>query len=203
MKLILASSNKGKLKELRDLLAFLPVEIGSLKDFPTFSGTLEDQPDFQGNAAKKALEAAAFTGCLVLADDSGLEVDYLNGQPGVYSARYAGEEHDDAANNAKLLMSLQGVPAEQRTARFRCVMVLAAPGKILAQTEGSCEGLIGQDLQGKQGFGYDPLFIYPPAGQTFAELGMEIKNQISHRAKALQAMVKEIAILLESGEDYA
>ncbi len=203
MRLILASGNQGKLRELRELLAFLPVEIGSLKDFPDFPGTLEDQPDFQGNAAKKALEAAAFTGCLVLADDSGLEVDYLNGQPGVYSARYAGKEHDDAANNAKLLRALQGVPAEQRTASFRCVMVLAAPGRILAQTEGRCEGLIGQDLRGEQGFGYDPLFIYPPAGQTFAELGMEIKNRISHRAKALQAMVKEIARLLESGGNYA
>ncbi|MCQ2559392.1 MAG: RdgB/HAM1 family non-canonical purine NTP pyrophosphatase, partial [Clostridia bacterium] len=186
-----------------ELLAGLPLEIGSLQDFPDFPGTVEDQPDFQGNAAKKALEAAAFTGCWALADDSGLEVDYLNGLPGVYSARYAGDGHDDAANNAKLLTALQGVPLDRRTARFRCVMVLAAPGRILIQTEGKCEGLIGQALRGEQGFGYDPLFIYPPDGQTFAELGLEIKNKISHRAKALQAMAEELARWLKSEDGNA
>lgn len=181
----MASGNKGKIAELNKLLAHLNITIKSLGDYPTMPETVEDGETFQQNAIKKAREAAQFTGILALADDSGLEVDYLKGLPGVHSARFAGEPKDDAANNRKLLELMQGVPWEKRTARFRCVMALCTPQGEIFTSDGSCEGYILEELKGKGGFGYDPLFYIPDYDQTFAELDIEIKNKISHRGKAL------------------
>lgn len=185
----MASSNKGKIAELNKLLAPLQITVKSLADYPTMPETVEDGETFQQNAIKKAREAAQFTGILALADDSGLEVDHLKGLPGVHSARFAGEPKDDAANNRKLLALMEGVPWEQRTARFRCVMALCTPQGEIFTSDGSCEGYILEELKGQGGFGYDPLFYIPDYDQTFAQLDLEIKNRISHRGKALSGVL--------------
>lgn len=183
--LVFASRNKGKLVELRDLLPGF--DIRPLDE--SFPDVVEDKDTFEGNALKKALEVSQQMGLPALADDSGLEVDALGGAPGVYSARYAGDGHDDAANNAKLLAALAGVPADKRTARFRSVLALvdAATGMQLT-TEGACEGVILTAPRGTGGFGYDPLFFSPELGMTFAEAGVGTKQLLSHRARAMAAM---------------
>ncbi|MBE3586254.1 MAG: XTP/dITP diphosphatase [Thermoanaerobacter sp.] len=191
MKLVLATRNPGKVRELSQLLSPLGYEVLSLEHFPGVPEVVEDGATFKDNAVKKATAVARHTGQLALADDSGLEVDYLGGAPGVRSARFAGEGHDDRANNEKLLRLLAGVPPEKRTARFRCVVAVATPeGKVLT-TEGTCEGIIAEEPRGEGGFGYDPLFYVPSCGKTFAELEPEVKNRISHRGRAL-ALMKEI-----------
>jgi XTP/dITP diphosphohydrolase len=150
----------------------------------------EDQETFAGNAWKKATEIAVATGIACLADDSGLEVDALGGRPGVFSARYSGEDATDASNNRKLLEELRGVADDRRTARFRCAIAVVDPGgRLLAATDGVCEGRIGHEPKGLHGFGYDPLFIPDGYSQTLAELGPETKNAISHRAKAAAKLV--------------
>lgn len=146
----------------------------------------ESGATFLENATLKALAISEVCDSLVLADDSGLEVDALNGEPGVYSARYAGESADDRTNNDKLLAELRGVPDENRTARFRCVMVAALAGKVLAEFAGAVEGRILEGSRGKAGFGYDPLFVPHGFERSFAELGSEIKNGLSHRARAME-----------------
>ncbi|HEX3031234.1 MAG TPA: XTP/dITP diphosphatase [Bacillota bacterium] len=186
MKIILATNNKGKVNELRELLAGLPFEILSLADFPHLPEVVENGETFADNAAKKAKEVALATGLLALADDSGLEVDYLQGAPGVHSARFAGPQRSDQDNNAKLLHLLQHLPLEERTARFRCVIALAQPDGTIELADGSCEGKIGLTPEGAGGFGYDPLFYLPEYGCTFAQLDLKAKNQISHRGRALQ-----------------
>jgi len=186
MKLVLATRNSGKVKELQELLAGAGVEVVSLTDFPGVPEVVEDGDTFQANAIKKAREVAEAVGEVTLSDDSGLEVDYLNGAPGVISARFAGAQHDDAANNRKLLALLSGVPWEKRTGRFRCVVAIAVPGGKTETVEGSCEGVIGTEPRGDQGFGYDPLFFVPKYEKTFAELDATEKNLISHRGKALK-----------------
>ncbi|MEG6614945.1 XTP/dITP diphosphatase [Peptococcaceae bacterium 1198_IL3148] len=188
-KLVLASGNKGKLKEFNTLLAPLNISVLSLADYPGMPETIEDGSTFSENAIKKAKEAAQHTGLPALADDSGLEVDYLNGQPGVYSARFAGEPKDDAANNRKLLALMKDVPWEQRTARFRCVIAICTPEGTVETSDGACEGYILEEERGNGGFGYDPLFYVPQFDKTFAELDMTEKNKISHRGRALQGMV--------------
>ncbi len=185
MKIVLASRNQGKLQEFKALLASLPVEVASLQNYPEVPEVAEDGATFAENAVKKARAVAAATGLWALADDSGLEVDYLNGAPGVYSARFAGEGRDDRANNEKLLRLLAGVPPEKRTARFRCVVAVATPGGEVYTAEGACAGVIAAEPRGNRGFGYDPLFFVPQLGKTFAELDPEVKNTISHRARAL------------------
>ncbi|OAT82382.1 XTP/dITP diphosphatase [Desulfotomaculum copahuensis] len=185
MQLVLATRNEGKIRELTALIAPLGFTISSLADYPQIPEVVEDGATFEENAVKKARAVAAAAGCPALADDSGLEVDYLGGAPGVYSARFAGRGHDDRANNEKLLQMLRGVPAEKRTARFRCVVAVATPGGLVYTTEGVCAGMIGEEPRGKGGFGYDPLFYIPEYGKTFAELDPFIKNQISHRGRAL------------------
>lgn len=190
LELVLASRNKHKLAEFQAMFADLDVKIIPVTQFPNAPVVVEDGQSFEENATKKAVETARVLGRPVLADDSGLEVDYLGGEPGVRSARYAGEQATDAQNNAKLLQELAGVPKKQRKARFRCVIALAIPKGDQIETKlasGSCEGWIGFEPVGSGGFGYDPLFVVPEYNQTFAELPMEIKNQISHRARALQA----------------
>ncbi|AFV10662.1 non-canonical purine NTP pyrophosphatase [Thermacetogenium phaeum DSM 12270] len=186
-KLVIASRNRGKIAEYGEMLRDLPVEILSLADFPDLPEVRETGRTFRENALIKARAAAAATGLIALADDSGLEVDYLNGAPGVYSSRYAGPEQNDEANNRKLLAALEGVPMARRGARFRCVIAIVTPEGREFLSEGVCDGRISLAPRGRAGFGYDPLFLVPSLGKTFAELGPEVKNRISHRAQALRA----------------
>lgn len=185
MKLVIATQNPGKLRELQTLLSEMPFEIVSLAAYPQIGDIEETGETFAENAAIKAEAVAAATGELTLADDSGLEVDALDGRPGVYSARYAGAGRGDLANNEKLLAELAGVPRDKRTARFRAVIAIARPGMETMFAQGSVEGLIASGAQGTGGFGYDPLFYVPEIGKTFAEMTTEEKNKISHRARAL------------------
>jgi len=185
-KLVLATGNKNKVRELQELLADLPFTVVTIEEYPGLVMPEEDQTTFAGNAALKAEEVSLFSGELALADDSGLEVDALGGRPGVYSARYAGEEGNYAANNRLLLQELSGLPPEQRAARFVCAIAITIPGDQTYIIEEECPGVIAQELKGEGGFGYDPLFIYPPAGLTFAEMRAAEKNQVSHRGRALK-----------------
>lgn len=191
-RLVLASKNKGKLRELETMLAGSSWELCSVADFPELPPVVEDGQTFRENAVKKALTVAEILKEWTLADDSGLEVDALGGAPGVYSARFAGEPGDDRKNNEKLLRLLAGVPSEQRTARFRCVLALASPEGEIWTTERTCEGLIGLAPRGDQGFGYDPLFYLPELGVTMAELPEEKKNEISHRGKAMRDLLTHL-----------
>jgi XTP/dITP diphosphohydrolase len=199
--LVFATRNKGKLVELRALLADAGVEVLSIDEAQARLGVTipevdEDADTFAGNAAKKAREVSAATGLPALADDSGLEVDALGGAPGVISARYAGEHAGDAANNAKLLAALAGVPAERRTARFRASLALAdvrGPlGDGLVTADGVCEGVILDAPRGAGGFGYDPLFYSPELVMTFAEAGVGPKGHLSHRARAMRAIAPRL-----------
>jgi len=197
--LVFATRNKGKLVELRELLAGIQVlaidEVGV-----AVPEVVEDADTFAGNAAKKAREVSAATGLPALADDSGLEVDALGGAPAVYSARYAGEPHSDSANNAKLLAALEGVT--KRSARFRAVLALAdvaGPlGTEILTADGTCEGTILTAPRGTGGFGYDPLFFAPELGMTFAEAGVGSKSELSHRARAMRAIKPRLLSYLAS-----
>ncbi len=192
-KLLIASTNKGKIKEVRAQLADFDFEIIGLENYPELMNIEEDGDSFKENALKKAKVSAEKTGLVTLADDSGLEVDYLNGSPGIYSARYSGENATDEKNNKKLLKELKGVNKAKRSARFRCVMALYDPLNNFKETvSGSCEGRILKSPKGKNGFGYDPLFYVESKGKAMAELPAEIKNEISHRAVALNKMKKVI-----------
>ncbi len=193
--LVFATRNKGKLVELRELLPgidVLSIDEAAAKLGITVADVVEDADTFVGNASKKAREVSAATKLPALADDSGLEVDALDGTPGVYSARYAGEPHDDKRNNDKLLTTLSGVPAEKRTARFRAVLALAdvaGPlGNEVITADGACEGVILTAPRGTGGFGYDPLFFSPELGMTFAEAGVGTKSELSHRSRAMRAI---------------
>lgn len=186
--LVVATGNKGKLREFGELLQGVVETILSPADFPGFPEVEEDGDTFEANAVKKALSAAVFTGRPVLADDSGLCVDYLDGRPGVYSARFAGDEASDADNNARLLRDLAGVPAGGRGAAFHCVIALCQPDGSCQTFDGSLAGEILEAPRGAGGFGYDPLFLVPEYGQTFSELPSEIKNAISHRGRAMQQL---------------
>ena len=190
--LLIATSNRGKLREVRAILEGTAIELRTLDEFPDIAEAIEDGATFEENARMKALHYHHLTGLSTLADDSGLEVDALNGAPGVHSARFAGKQGDDAANNAKLVALLRGVPSERRTARFHCVMALAHGGRIAATTHGCVEGLIIDNPVGEQGFGYDPHFFLPDLAQTKAELSLEVKNRISHRGLALRAILPAI-----------
>ncbi len=188
MKLIVASGNAGKVKEIREILeTVLPDgEVLSLKDiYDPVPDIPETADTFEGNSFQKAEWLRSRQNCWVLADDSGLEVDALNGAPGIYSARFAGEPSDSIKNMEKLLVDIKDVPQEKRTARFQCVMVLLSPEGKKWVVQGSCEGSIQMEQSGVEGFGYDPLFVPTGYDKTFAELGKEIKNGISHRGKAL------------------
>ena len=201
VKLVLASRNRGKLKELKALLNGRGFEVISLDSFEGLPEIPETGTTFKENAVIKAREAARMTGNICLADDSGLEVDYLHGAPGVFSSRFAGPQKDDSANNEKLLKLLEGVPREHRTARFKCVVAVASPdGYVVETVEGVCEGSIGFEPKGNHGFGYDPIFIVADKGCTMAELDPEIKNSISHRAKALK---KAVPVLEAFKKKYA
>ena len=183
--LLIATSNAGKVREVKSILEHLPVAFISLADCPGLPAANENGRTFEENARKKAEHYAGLTGHFTLADDSGLEVDALDGAPGIYSARFSGVPGDDAANNAKLLNALEGVPLQKRTARFQCVVALADSKGSLGIGRGSIEGLILHEPRGCNGFGYDPLFYLAELGLTAAELPPETKNRISHRARAL------------------
>ena len=189
MKLLVATGNQGKLREIRRLLDGSGVEVVGLDQYPDASEVVEDGTTFEANARKKALEMARFSGCLTLADDSGLVVEALSGAPGVHSARYAGEQGNDAANNAKLLTELAGVADGDRHAAFHCVMALATPAGGCRCFSGTVSGKILRVARGEGGFGYDPLFMVPEYGKTMAELPLDIKNRISHRGNALRQVI--------------
>lgn len=191
--LVLATRNRGKLRELAELLSGTGFQITSLADHPEIPEVVEDGATFLENARKKATAALFRRGVWALADDSGLVVEALGGEPGVHSARYAGAQGDSEANNAKLLREMRGVPNERRSAAFVCAMVLVAPDGREWSVEGRCEGAIGREPRGDGGFGFDPLFVVAGEGMTMAELPPGRKNEISHRGKALRE-VKEILL---------
>lgn len=191
-KVIFATGNEGKMKEIREILGDLDIELLSLKDAGIHADIVEDGKSFEENAQIKAKAICELTGEIVLADDSGLEIDYLNKEPGVYSARYMGENTDYHIKNANLIQRLDGVPDEQRTARFVCAIAAAFPDGRVETVRGTMEGRIGYEEKGANGFGYDPIFFLPEYGCTSAELSMEEKNKISHRGKALQAIKEEL-----------
>ena len=185
---------------MRTFLSKLPIQMVSLKDLKNPPAVVEDGETFEANALKKARTLAEFSGSFTLADDSGLEVDALNGAPGIYSARYVGEEGDDARNNEKLLRELENVPAEKRSARFICALALCAPrasGILDWAVRESCEGRVAFKQKGRNGFGYDPLFFYPPFGKTFGEIDRELKATVSHRSKALRKLAAVLPELLD------
>ena len=189
MKIILATQNQGKVRELRELLVDEDIEVLSLLDIPDWEEVEENGVTFAENAALKAREAVRRTGLIALADDSGLEVDALDGAPGVYSARYAGEPKDDERNIDKLLHLLEMIPENKRTARFRCALVMATPFGEEYLTEGAVEGRILTQRRGSDGFGYDPVFYLPEFARTMAELTLTEKNTLSHRAQAFRKVV--------------
>ena len=191
--LVIASKNAGKIREIRQIYADLPVLILDTPDLPD---VVEDGESFSANARKKAVEIARHTGKWALADDSGLEVDALGGAPGIHSARWSGG--GDEANNDKLLAELRDIPAAARTARYRAVVVIASPdGRVIAEAAGSCEGLIGFVRKGTGGFGYDPLFVVPQFGKTMAEIPSETKHAMSHRGEALKRLREPLTRALD------
>lgn len=186
--MIFATGNENKMKEIREILGALPLEILSMKEAGVSADIVEDGKTFEENALIKARAICKLAGEMVLADDSGLEIDYLNKEPGIYSARYMGEDTSYHIKNKSLIDRLEGVPDEKRTARFVCAIAAVFPdGKELV-VRGTVEGIIGYEEKGENGFGYDPIFYLPERGCTTAELPPEEKNSISHRGNALRLM---------------
>jgi len=190
--LIVATGNKKKLKEIRELLEGLDITVTSLADYPDSPLIEEDGRTFAANALKKAATIALYTKKLTLGEDSGLQVKALGNKPGIYSARFSGENATDKKNNDKLLRLLKGVPLKKRQGRYRCCAALVDGKGIVDVIEGSCSGLIGLRPKGTNGFGYDPLFVIPRYAKTFGELDPAIKAKISHRARALKKLRKVI-----------
>lgn len=201
MKLLIASNNPDKTSEMQHLLSDLPVEVISLAAFPDAPEVIEDGKTFAENAAKKAREIAQYSGLHAVADDSGLCVDALDGEPGVYSARFAGPNgtYDEVCK--KLLRLMRKTPDGQRQAHFQCHIAMASPhGQIEIETEGRCEGIITRQMRGGRGFGYDPVFLYPPAGKTFAQMKAAEKHKFSHRGKAMESFKAKLKDFLQSQE---
>lgn len=199
MKIVLATHNLHKVQELKALVEGEPWEVLSLEDIPDLPDVEETGTTFAENALKKAVEICQVTGLPALADDSGLEVDLLDGAPGVYSARFSGPDATHAQNNQKLLTLLQDHPAPQeRTARFKSAIALVMPDGRQRVVEGCVEGIILSELRGQQGFGYDPLFYVPEYQATLAEMSMELKNKISHRGRAFEKIVVEMKKILQN-----
>ncbi len=194
---IVATRNRGKMREVREALRGLDLRIHALSDFSDVPEIEENGKTFVENALKKARCYSKYFGKVTLADDSGLEVDSLKGMPGIYSARYAGEKASGQENNRKLLREMEGVPISKRGARFRCVIAVVSPDGREVLAEGSCKGRIGFGEKGRRGFGYDPLFVLPNHGKTMAELSLEEKNKVSHRGKALKKIRKIIQSFLD------
>jgi XTP/dITP diphosphohydrolase len=188
-KIVLATKNQGKIKEMQDLTGHLPIELLALLDLEGIPDVIEDGETFEENALKKALNLAKATDLAALADDSGLCVNALDGRPGVYSARYAGEHATDEDRVKKLLEEMNDIPDSQRTAKFVCSIVLAWPNGENMKFQGVCAGQIIHEPRGSEGFGYDPVFLYEPYGLTFAEMDRNSKNKVSHRGQALRELV--------------
>ncbi len=184
--IVIGTHNKNKKVEIRKILTGMSLLLLDLDDFEDAPDIIEDGVTFEENAAKKALQLARFCNMCVMADDSGLEIDALDKRPGVFSSRYCGEETGYEEKCLKLFEELKSVPFDRRTARFRCAIALAEPDKLHFVVEASCEGLINTEPLGRNGFGYDPIFYVPEYKQTMAELGLDVKNRISHRALALE-----------------
>lgn len=201
--LLVATTNRGKFAEVETYLKHLPLKILPLQSLGNSPVVIEDGATYEENALKKATTLAEYSGCLTLADDSGLEVDALNGAPGIYSARYSGEEGDDQKNNEQLLDAMKEVPEDRRTARFVCVLALCAPHsrkpKKKMVVRESCEGRIAFSPKGQNGFGYDPLFFYAPFGKTFGEIDRETKATVSHRGKALKKLAQNLPSVVDLG----
>ena len=198
MRVVVASRNRHKLAEIGVLLADagLPWELISIDEVAPGCVLTEDEPSFEGNALSKARQAAAASGLPALADDSGIEVDALDGAPGVYSARWSGEPSDDARNNQKMLRELAGVATEKRTARYRCAAVFVDPARgVEIVRTGACEGRLLESARGTGGFGYDPLFFIESLGHTMAEIDLAEKNRLSHRAVAFRQLARALAEL--------
>lgn len=189
-KIIFATGNAGKMKEVREILKDLNVEVLSMKEAGIQADVEENGKTFQENAVIKAREIMKISGEVVLADDSGLEIDYLNKEPGIYSARYMGEDTSYDIKNQTLLDRLEGVPDEKRTARFVCAIAAAMPDGSCEVVRGTMEGIIGHEIAGENGFGYDPIFFLPEYGCTSAELSPEKKNELSHRGEGLRKIRK-------------
>ena len=200
-RIVVATRNAKKLRELKKYLRPLTAEVVSLKEVPAVPHVREDGTTFEANARKKAVAISRFTHGLVLADDSGLEVDALGGAPGIKSARFAGPRKSDHDNNEKILQCLEGVPPAKRTARFVCAIAIADRGHVVATIEEYCTGRIAFALRGQYGFGYDPLFLIPSRGKTFGELGPKVKDRMSHRAKALRKAVRFLKRYIGPRED--
>lgn len=194
--LVIGTHNHKKAQEIVEILDAPELRLLTLDEFPEAPHPVEDGATFEENAVRKATELADALGLLVAADDSGLEVDALGGRPGVLSARYAGEHGNDSRNIERLLCEMSGIPPDRRTARFRCIAALAAPGKLLGTTSGIIEGLIAEVPRGTNGFGYDPVFIVPTLGRTCAELEPREKHKISHRGQAFRRLKAALPELL-------
>lgn len=191
-KIIFATTNEGKMKEIRMILADMPINVVSLRDEGIHADIVEDGTTFEENAIIKAREISKISNCIVLADDSGLEVDYLNKEPGVYSARYMGEDTPYSVKNQAIIDRLKDVEGKERSARFVCVIAAAFPDGRILTTRGTIEGRIGYEEKGENGFGYDPILYIPEYEMTTAQMPSELKNEISHRGKALEEMKKEL-----------
>lgn len=191
-KIVFATGNQGKMREIREILGDMDVEIASMKEAGIQVDIVEDGSTFEENAIIKAKAVAQYTDAIVLADDSGLEIDYLGGEPGIYSARYLGEDTSYRIKNQNLIDRLEGVPEAERTARFVCAIAAVMPDGEVITTHGVIEGTIAYEEKGCNGFGYDPIFYVPAYRCTTAQLTEEQKNEISHRGKALEAMKEEL-----------
>ena len=191
-RIVFATGNKGKIKEIQMIMADTGLEVVSMKDAGIIVDPEENGTTYEENAMIKARAVAEYTDDIVMADDSGLEIDYLNKEPGIYSARYMGEDTSYRIKNANLIERLEGVPDEQRTARFVCAIAAVLPDGTELTTRAAIEGRIDYEEKGSHGFGYDPIFYVPRFGKTTAELTEEEKNQVSHRGQALELMKKEL-----------
>ncbi len=190
MDLLIATKNKGKILEVETYLKGMGFKLYSLMNLKDVPDVIEDGKTLEDNAVKKALHYSKIIDRMVLADDSGLMIDYLNGAPGIHSSRYAGERASDKEKCHKVLKEMEGAHWEERSGRFECVIALAQTGSIISTFKGECSGFISFEMKGQQGFGYDPIFYYPPLDKTFAELQREEKEKVSHRGAALQLAAK-------------
>ena len=195
-RIIFATGNEGKMKEIRMILADLGIPVVSMKEAGITADVEENGTSFEENAIIKAKAIMELTGEMVMADDSGLEIDYLDGAPGIYSARFMGEDTSYDIKNQALIDKLAGVPDEKRTARFACSIACALPDGRVLTSYGAMEGIIGYEIKGANGFGYDPIFYLPEYGCTSAEISPEQKNELSHRGKALRSMKEKLQEIL-------
>ncbi|MBM3250425.1 MAG: RdgB/HAM1 family non-canonical purine NTP pyrophosphatase [Candidatus Omnitrophica bacterium] len=197
MELVVATRNKKKLKEIKEILRIRGLRFSSLADFAKMPRIIENGRTFRENAVKKAVKIARATGKFTLGEDSGLCIDALHGAPGIYSSRFSGKNKSDLQNNLKVLRLLEGLPLKKRKAHYVCAVALADKEGLVGVVEGRCNGLIAFEMRGTSGFGYDPLFLIPKYKKTFAELGERIKHKMSHRYRALEKARKIIQKIIE------